>query len=41
MADESHVTLKILNYSTDLFQGSNLPWPYIDQIFVRFSRGLH
>ena len=30
MADESHVTLKSLNFFTDLFQGSNLPLPYVD-----------
>ena len=30
MADKSHVTLKSLNCFTDLFQGSNLPWPYVD-----------
>ena len=29
MADESHVTLKSLNCFADLFQGSNLPWPYV------------
>ena len=30
MADESHDTLKSLNCFTNLFQGSNLPWPYVD-----------
>ena len=34
MADESRVTLKSLNCFTDLFQGSNLPWPYVDEILV-------
>ena len=27
---KSHVALKSLNCFTDLFQGSNLPWPYAD-----------
>ena len=40
MADESHVTLKSLNCFTDLFLGSNLPWPYADSE-ITFSHGLH
>ena len=42
MADESHVTLKSLNCFTDLFQGSNLPWPYAFwcDSEITFSRGL-
>ena len=45
MADKSQVTLKSLNYFTDLFQGSNLPWPYVNRFWcdyvITFSRGLH
>ena len=31
---ESHVTLKSLNGFTDLFQGSNLPWTFVEYILV-------
>ena len=46
MADESHVTLKSLNCFTDLFEESNLPWPYMLIRFwcdsdITFSCGLH
>ena len=46
MADESNVTLKSLNCFTDLFQGSNLPWPYMLIRFwcdsdITFLRRLH
>ena len=45
MADESHVTLKSLNRFTDLFQESNLPWPYVDRCWcdsdITLSHGLH
>ena len=45
MADELHVTLKILNCFTDLFQGNNVPWTYVHYIKcdsdITFLRGLH
>ena len=45
MVNESHVTLKSLNCFTDLFQESNLPWPYVNRFWcdsdITFSRALH
>ena len=45
MADKSHVTRKSLNCFTDLFQGSNLTWPYVNRLCcdsdITFLCGLH